>query len=220
MSFGSIAIGVRIWANVRAEFFRSYSDLLMGGLRDGDAVLPPAVRLPHSCACNFLAESFFQSECDSILFLDDDMDFRPSDLDVMRDTGEYDILSGLCVSRRGQKPVMHLLDKEAKEFSVDPNGVCPCDVAGLAFTLVRRSVFDALGYHNIFRWDNVMGEDGAFCCDAKAKGFSVGVHTGVSVGHVMDVTVRHEVETGKNKYRFEDFGVKKMLRRNNDKMKG
>ena len=198
MIAGKIAIALRIGTAPDPAFFMAWTRLMRDGLRPGDVVLHPAIGMPHSCACNFLASAFLGTGCDSILFIDDDMVFDCAALDRLRDTPtHHDILAGLYTTRRPPvRPIV--LDKEGDR--IRPRalnqcvGILDCDVVGLGFTLFSRAVVEhaakGRGPDGIFVWDNALGEDGAFCLAAGAAGFRVGVNCAVIVGHRVTYTSR------------------------------
>ncbi len=113
MSWGTIAFAVRIGKCPDPLFFHSWTSMLTQGcLRNGDGVLPPAIELPHHWAACSLAEQFLtQTDCESIMFLDDDMVFSPDELRRMRDNPEhdaFDIVQGLYCSRKAGYPPLVL----------------------------------------------------------------------------------------------------------------
>jgi hypothetical protein len=203
-NWGKIAIGTRL-GHIDPAFFVSWTALLLAGLRPGDRVLNPAVGLPHSCACDFLCNQFIDTDCDSLLFVDDDMQFTPADLEQLRSSGhEYDILSALyCCRRMPHRPIV--LDgvgpcgddgkvrplRVAKEL----RGVMPVLMSGLGFTLIKRWVIREVQKQNaphIFVFDPDEGEDGHFCQQARDAGAKVAVNTDVCIGHRVSKTVYFE----------------------------
>ena len=191
--FGSIAVGVRIAAAPDPDFFVSWTNLLRCGLRPHDQILNPAQGLPHSCAANFILEEFLRTNCDSLLYLDDDMVFAWDTIEKLRKSeGEYSVVAALSTSRRSPfNPIAFRLLPEGN-IQIVPNvelvGVIPVDVVGLACTLIRREVIDALmekrnDDHNLFRWDNRVGEDGSFCADVRQHGFKIGLNCDIAIGH-------------------------------------
>ena len=198
MNAGNIAIALRIGAAPDPAFFLAWTRLVRDGLRPGDAVLHPAIGMPHACACNFLVSAFLSTACDAMLFIDDDMVFDVAALDKLRDADTpHDILSGLYTTRRPPvRPIV--LDREGD--NIRPRavnqcvGVLDCDVVGLGFTLFSRKVIkhaaEQRGIDGVFTWDNRLGEDGHFCLAARDAGFRVGVDCGAIVGHRVTYTSR------------------------------
>jgi len=169
----------------------------LAGRREGDIVLNPAVDLPHACACNYLADNFLESPADSILFLDDDMVFDYDAVNQIRDAGhDFDILSGLAISRRGNhKPVVLATERENGHPKpiLDLKGIVECGYVGLAFTLVRRWVLERIRKETnapIFNFPVTVGEDGAFCDAARSIGARIGVNTDINIGHRITFTGR------------------------------
>lgn len=196
MNTGKIAIALRIGVSPDPAFFMSWTRLMRNGLRPGDVILYPAIGMPHACAANYLASAFLASACDSILFIDDDMVFDPSALDLLRDTPtDHDILSGLYTTRRPPvRPIV--LDRDGDKIRPRATsqlvGILDCDVVGLGFTLMSRTVVEhaakGRGHDGIFVWDNRLGEDGHFCLSARDAGFKVGVNCDVIIGHRVTYT--------------------------------
>jgi hypothetical protein len=140
--------------------------------------------------------------------LDDDMTFGRRDLDNLRGKAanqSYDIVSGLCTTRRfpPRSLVMRLLEEQPpaplslhgdfhfdyEDFEVGET--IRVDTTGLAFTLIRRRVFEAMigedgiDYAYFFKYGRGREtEDIPFCRAARALGFSIAVDTDVQPGHI------------------------------------
>ena len=123
---------------------------------------------------------------ENLLFLDDDMTFTPEMFDALRATSG-DIVSALCFVR-AQPPTRPAMFRRRDDghyesiLSYQQNTVMPVDATGLAFTLIRKPVLDAL--EAPFTRESSKGEDITFCERARAAGFTVAVNTGVKVGHL------------------------------------
>ena len=212
--FGSIAFCVRVGKVCDPLFLNSWSHLIAAGaLREGDRLLPPAIELPHHWSANSLVHTFLtQTECDTLMMVDDDMVFRAGDVAALRDheaNHPYGVVQGLCVSR--QPPHAPLILRDAGQdlvnaYEPDRDGsdeTIEVSMCGLAFTLIRREVFMGIGEVGdlFFRWgDEGRGEDFRFCIDAKAAGFRMGVDARVSIGHRVAVTIYHDTASGKPTY--------------------
>lgn len=195
--WGKVAIAARL-TRIHPMFFFSWSRLITSGIKQDDVILTPSVGMPHSIACNYLCVQFLKSQCDSVLFVDDDMLFEADALSKMRNSGqEYGIMSALCPCRNWPHEPIALRTKGHADgqYSIVKNftsGVVECDSVGLAFTLIKRSVIEGIaiqkGTNEIFAWHNRYGEDGQFCRDAAAIGFRVAVNSDVNVGHQVEYT--------------------------------
>lgn len=204
-SFGKIALGVRIVHAANAAFFTCWTQaLLSGGVRPGDRVLAPAYGLPHHMAAQALVHQFLNTEADSLLFIDDDMTFTVKDIETLRDDAEhlpYDIISGCCIMR-GEPfhPVIktRVKSEDGKGMWTNPvkvplDTVIPVDGIGLAFTLIRRHVFelvkDALRPGEmLFQWSAFGDSEDIFFSDmAKKLGYKLGVTTKVLPGHMVEM---------------------------------
>lgn len=179
-NWGRIAVGVRL-TRCEPEFFVSWTNLLCNGLRSGDAVLPPAVDLPHAAACNFLVKNFATAPCDALCLIDDDQDFPADALNRLRESGDgFDILTAVIVARR--PPFLPLILRDDKSV-LGMSGCQEVTHCGLGFTLIRRSVLAPM-IDEPFRWDMSLGEDGAFSEDVRKAGRKIGVNCDLCVGHV------------------------------------
>lgn len=198
MNTDRIALGVRIGQLVDTAFFVSWTEALVGAIRPGDKVLMPAVHLPHACACNVLAARFLRTQCDALLFIDDDMVFKPSDIDAIRATkSDHSILSALYTSRR--EPIRPIaMMRRGDGFAGVPlnefKGIIDADVVGFGFTLIAREVIEKIatqrGDIGVFQWSNKQGEDGEFCTMAAQMGYKAGVNCNVLIGHRVSYTAR------------------------------
>jgi GT2 family glycosyltransferase len=151
---------------------------------------------------------------DWLLFVDDDMVFAPDAIKrliAMREEIDADILSGLCFRRSPPyQPTLFMREhptQGAYNFLErwDRDSVVEVDATGMAFVVIHRRVFEAiagtkmpdveeraaLGLPKFFRWDGSIGEDLRFCQDAKAAGCRVWVDTGIEIGHMAEIEVRH-----------------------------
>ncbi|MBU0706701.1 hypothetical protein KJ662_05615 [Patescibacteria group bacterium] len=219
--FGTVAVGARMGGAVDPVFVKSYLNLALGGLRDGDKVLPPAIELPHHWAANVVAREFLtKTECDTLLMLDDDMTFGGDALERLRsnaDSYPYGMVQGLCCSAKaGHGP---LLLAEAGDYyspmRPEPgDGVVEVGMVGLAFTLIRRSTFQSVADNKqaaelFFAWGSTgTGEDAWFCKAARRAGIRFAVDCKVSIGHRVPVNVTWDAEkdtAGYHTYRNSPF---------------
>lgn len=215
MKADSIALGLRIGQLVDPAFFVSWTRMIRSGLDACDQVLMPAVQMPHSCACNVLAWRFLQTDCDSLLMMDDDMVFEPSAVADLADTqSDHGIVSALYTTRREPvKPIA--LWWNGKRYAGKPDselrGLVDCDVVGFGFTLISRPLIEAVckerGKDGIFTWSNTHGEDGEFCVTAARLGYKVAVNCDVVVGHRVSYTSRWNAAEQVVDMGIEDFGM-------------
>lgn len=127
-------------------------------------------------------------ECgaENLLCLDDDMTFTPETFDIVWNT-PGDVVGALAFLRR-EPPTTPSMYRRAADGSYQPvlsyrqNEVVSLDAVGMAFTLIRKQVIDALPAP--FVRDSAKGEDIIFCERAKAAGFSVVVNTAAKCGHL------------------------------------
>lgn len=205
--WGKIAVGIRTANGPEPEFFGSFIKMLPA-LRPGDGVLDLASNLPAHWAADKLVRDFLNSDADSILMLDDDMVFTRDDLDRLRDHVEgqqYDMLSALATRRQWPpRPItMRSLEYQPSNPMAQAGmhyahvidykegyGVFEADMTGLAFTLIRREVFEAMigewgpAWTQFFPFLLQQSDDAQFCANVKALGMRIGVCLDVPIGHI------------------------------------
>lgn len=235
--WGSVALGVRISKFPEPDFFKSWTAMLTGGVESRDKVLMPVSHQPAHRAANKLATSFLATRCDSLLLVDDDMMFAGDMLNKFRynrDTWDYDIVSGLATTRVDPpRPItMRLQDPQpeapdllkgdtfdlVKEFT--DGDVLPVDATGLAFTLIKRHVLEAmidekygLDYTYFFTYGRGLeSDDISFCRNARALGFTLAVDTNIKLGHIgQRVFTYQDYEDERNDYQFDFEEMAPML---------
>ncbi|MFQ5591259.1 MAG: hypothetical protein ACE5HE_08865 [Phycisphaerae bacterium] len=195
------------------RFVEAWSWLLYRGLRPGDGLLSPAIRMHAHKAANTIIGVFLNdllyTEYNSICFIDDDHVFPSDTLEKLRsnpDGWKFDILSGLHGVRGS--PALLVLELEAQYNSTGPydyfaykskvgwraGDVVEVDGIGLGFTLLRRHVFERIaekwpGEYYQFTHKTICSNDLIFSRKARDVGLQIGVDTGVRVGHlVFDAT--------------------------------
>lgn len=154
---------------------------------------------------------------DWLLFIDDDMVWRPDTIQRIvktREKHDFDMLGALCFRRAHPfQPTMYMRessDKGRYNFleSWKEGEIVEVDASGMAFMLIHKRVFEmmiggemppfgvrmAMGGPppNIFRWEGSLGEDLRFCQEAKAAGARIYVDTSIEVGHRGEVTIGTE----------------------------
>lgn len=207
--WGRIAVGCRIGRCPDAMFVTSWTRLITRGLQNKDVVLDPTIELPHHYAAECMVASFIKSKADTLLMLDDDMVFGYDDLGRLRGDKrgwKYDMLGAMYQSR---KPPHHPICIEHSETSPTgyANNICPAPdtlhdvgVVGLGFTLIRRSILEKIALQKpqkefMFYWHiNGDSEDTCFCRRVEAAGGTIGLHSGVAVGHRMGVVLRWDAK--------------------------
>jgi hypothetical protein len=217
--WGEVAVGVRVARHPDPFFFADWTALLTTGLRGGDTVLMPAMHMPAHWASRKIVEQFLESKKDSLLFVDDDMTFNWDALHRMRDnedTWKFDVVSGLAVRRsvesptavvmlkQDELPLPHRLrgDSFEKYPLVKEGNVIDVDAVGLAFTLVRRSVFEKLlddtwdveySVIDLFNYGpGYESDDLPFSRACREAGLRLGVDTNIMLGHVANHSLSYE----------------------------
>jgi len=155
---------------------------------------------------------------DWLLYIDDDMTWRPDAIGRLveaREKDDFDILSGLCFRRHfPYQPTLYMRESptEGSYFPLEKWGedeIVEVDATGCAFMLIHKRVFEMIAggpmppYEhrireggpppNYFRWEGLMGEDIRFCQEAKAAGARIWVHTGIPVGHIAEIEINQKV---------------------------
>ena len=217
--WGNIAVGIRMYKHPEPDFIISLLSLITGGLREGDTVLLPQKGQPNHWAADELARAFLErTQHDSILFLDDDHEFAPDALHLMRENQEtwpYDAVMALIPRRNLLEPspiIMRWLGPIntpqallGEHYTLRPDfeegTVQEVDVLGLGFTLFRRHVFEAmineehgLQFTNWFKWGiGREGEDVPFCQEMRRRGMRMAIDTNVQVGHITPVPIYYNM---------------------------
>ena len=198
--WGRIAFAVRIGGKADGMAVQSLLTMATTAMREGDVILEPTVGLPHHYAAEALAKQFLKGDCDTIMFIDDDMVFTKADIDRLRDDErchDYGIMQGLVV--RSQPP--H--DPQTGTPRPDPDSVYDVPHCGLAFVMIRRQVLCAVARAKpqgemCFTWGmDGMAEDVSFCHKAVAAGYKCGCHSGVTPGHRVTMVARWDTRLRK-----------------------
>lgn len=206
--WGSVALTMRMYKGVDPDTVWDWSSLITSGLRGGDTLLRSQTGIPGHLSAQKIVRGFLYTRCDSLLFVDDDMEFGPSSLEVLRankSNWDYDVVQAFCTHRTF--PPHAIVLKELDEqpglpislsgrrygtlASVDDNTVIPVDAVGFAFTLVKRHVLEALvnefgarHTYDLIHWGpGTTGEDTDFSQRVQKLGFSLAVDTSVKIGH-------------------------------------
>jgi GT2 family glycosyltransferase len=181
------------------EFVESQLDVL----RSRDDVIRVAAQSGPGIARNrnLVAGWFINSDADWLLWVDSDMVFTADDVKALLATEEPLIAAhALRVNTTDHSTapaaVKRLEDGTFEPVKVDdqewyPHEFIPVAGVGMAFTLIHRDVYEAVGvaqghpHRERFTEDGVLvGEDVGFCLFAKEKGYQPKLAPGVRVGHV------------------------------------
>ena len=193
--FGSLAVGIPI-SRYPGSFFKSWTRLLIQGLRAGDTVIEPAADMLLHEARNLIVQKFLETGKETLLFIDSDSDFEFDAVEALRTdqrTFYYDIVQAL-VSTRTWPPepiVMGLGSDNRLERQSDflLGEVLERPRCGMAFTLIRRWVLEAVA-EPWFEFPRGKGEDVYFCEKASHFGAKICVNTAIEIGHIMEYPVR------------------------------
>jgi len=157
-------------------------------------------------------DEFLKTECDYLLFIDTDMVFEPEALGQLLDA-DKPIVSGKMFGLHGSKEKKFVAAciktpdgkyDSPPEDSLPETGYMEVDGVGMAFTLIKREVIEALHDHiphqgvedpptfvsagwpfeGTFEDGRMMGEDIAFCVRAKNLGFPSFIAVETRIGHV------------------------------------
>jgi len=220
--FGKIAIACRVGHRPDGEFFRSWTRLLAGGgLRTGDRILTPVIEMQSHYAANSLVKGFLRTDCDSILFIDDDMVFTNEDFTRLRDDEDgfdYDGVMALCQSRQPPHKCLILKNNPDGEGFLcggrpEPDSVVETGFIGLGFSIFRRRIFEDKEDNWFYFNERGDGEDAIFCLNAAnnpAINASFAVNTRVQVGHRFPIAVQWDFE--KDGVAFISSGQEKLMK--------
>lgn len=147
---------------------------------------------------NALVETAKENGSTHIMFIDNDMEFKPSAIQRLIDA-DKDIVCAPYNARPapGSNVVstIKLMD-ESGEIPMDgserpfelPLGLIKVGGAGTGFMLIKLSVFDKLDKPYFTAWEDDKGvhhtEDIDFCIKARKKGFDVWCNTSIPISHI------------------------------------
>jgi len=190
----SVVVGIPFYGDNDNEFTSSLLSMRQPG-GAGAVVFAKTSRVLITIARNLLAKAAIDYDSQFLLFIDSDMVFGRESLMrlLMRACDRnISIIGGLAYKR--QKPfepcILRRIGRKWKYCTVtDPPGVYEIDGIGMAFTLIRTSVFDDLKKPYFYPSRDGQREDLNFCLDAKKAGHRIFVDTTVQVGHLSERTV-------------------------------
>lgn len=207
--FGRIAVTSTIYKHPDADSFWCWSNLLVGGLQTGDMLIAAPTGKPTHVSRNEAVKRFLYSDMDTLLMIDDDMLYDATDLHKLRNNMEswdYDVVQAFCTHKTYPPHAIVLhetvpqpslpLSLKGRSYdtlsTVDDNTIIQVDAVGLAFTLIKRHVLEALvneygvsHTYDFFQWGSGYGgEDLEFSRKLLDKGFNLAVDTNVKIGHV------------------------------------
>lgn len=160
-------------------------------------------------------ECIKQMEGDWIVFIDDDMVFKPDAIGrLVRSWEEVQaqfeapvIMGGLC-QRRGfpHEPTLYVRETPTSgryRFLEVFDGIVEVDATGMAFCLIPVRALEAImGFDfpeksvrmtqyppPFFEWTGNTGEDIEFCQKARRAGVRIFVDTDIEIGHIAEVTI-------------------------------
>jgi len=198
-----IAIGLPHLNNqYDARFGDALIALMAYSLNEGLDLFPISTfRDNITFARNKIASKALEQNADYLLFLDDDMVFKP-DLLVNLLKHDKDIVGGLTFLRtEPHEPSFYMRNSDGETFNPiymwKPKDLVKCDAIGMAATLIKKSVFEKM-YESSKKKFNVWGffegyaEDLNFCSKATMLGFDVFCDTSQLVGHITTKIIMYE----------------------------
>lgn len=181
-------------------------------------------------------EAVQRMEGDWLLFIDDDMVWRPDaikNIVAVREEHDLDMVGGLCFRRSDPfQPTLYMREQPTagayNYLEKWDSDLVEVDATGLAFCLIHRRVFERIAGEPMpplesrnrpalfFQWNGTVGEDLGFCQMAKASGSRIWVDTRIPIGHI------GEVEIGEQDYLYalarREPEVEEIRRKTNDYM--
>lgn len=134
----------------------------------------------------------FDGDYDYMLWFDTDMVFTPEDVDKLLEA-DVDIISGTYVMGLNKDALVagYWHDRgRLKLEDLPEDEVVPVGYVGWGMVLVKRGVFEAIGYPWLIQQLTVNGDmvqdlsdDFGFCLRAGNAGYKIHLHTGVLIGH-------------------------------------
>lgn len=171
------------------------------------------LKVPHNCELEFqyffgyniqqirnLQVSWMlRNQFDHVLHVDSDMTFPSHTLELLLDiqTQRRAITSGVYVQRKEHERILEVYVQDINSTGhvnldvrdLKPERILDVKAVGFGCCLVRRDVYEAVNdpwfeYHNPTPGQAQISEDVDLCMKAIAKGFQIGVHTGLIYGHI------------------------------------
>lgn len=191
---------------------RAFDHRVVKALWDTQTVLmqrgiPTVLGMSAGCsrperARNTVAWSFLASDCNRLLWLDDDQEFTPEDVvRLLCFSTELDIVGAVYPQKH--EPIELRFATEQKMIPYGKWGLIRVDGMGLGFTMVTRKVMEGLMERApIVKFDSVasrmpmifrprlseqmedVGEDIGFFRDCKAIGYDIWVDPAMKIGHI------------------------------------
>lgn len=161
-------------------------------------------------ARNIIVNKFLETDCDYLLFLDDDHSGHTLEmLDRLLEI-DSDIVSMKCFQRLFPHPTNLMDFKKMGDDGIGDytpkdlkSGYENCDVVGFGMALIKRSVINHMGWPYFLSIDNIK-EDLYFCNIAKTYGFNV-------VG-CFDYTLTHDGVSEENVEILRRDGMESLLK--------
>ena len=192
-----VALGLaHISESYNARFGDCLTQLVSQSLNAGIELCQSACyREQITFARNKIATKALEAKVDYILYLDDDMIFKP-DLLVNLLNDQKDIVGGLTFLRsEPHEPSFYKLNSDEKTYNPiymwKPKELVECDAIGMAATLIKKEVFEQM-YKVSAKEKDVWGffegyaEDLNFCNKARHLGFKMFCDTNNLVGHITE----------------------------------
>lgn len=173
------------------------------------------IQIGSICGCsvvsrarNLISLDLLESDCDSLLFIDSDINFEPDDvLRLMAWTSQKgrDIVAGVPRTRSEDKVYIATLDQdEDGNVTMNGHGLVKAKRVATAFMMIRREVFTTLcDVHPDWKYydkrtdrvvpalfdfmlteEGYIGEDFLFCDRARELGFHVWIDPAIKLGHM------------------------------------
>lgn len=192
-----IGIGLPLYKNVEAHFFKSFIGLLRENEYDIDILTTIGTTIDQ--ARNELVRQAQAKNYDYIWFIDTDHIIPKGTLTkllkVMKDKKAM-IVSGLYFSKT--PPIIPVIRKVTDGFAepiVDFKGIIEADGLGLGCCLIDMKVFEKIefpyfecGYKNHYGFINYYSEDITFCNKIREKGIKIYVDTDLIIQHIGGIT--------------------------------
>jgi len=185
----TVTVGIPFYGDVSHEFVSSLMSMKKPG-GAGSVVFAKTVRTLIAPTRNLLTQTAIDLRSEFLLFIDSDMVFGSESLIRLLARAcdkKISIIGALAYQRRPpfEPCIMRRIKNKWQYCTVtDPPGVYEVDGIGMAFTLIRTSVFKDLKKLYFYLGKDGRREDLNFCLNAKKAGHRIFVDTTVQVGHL------------------------------------
>lgn len=139
-----------------------------------------------------IGKEFLSSNSTHLLFIDTDILFNPSIIQILLDRDKDIIGANYYIRDLPRKSTVKIHDENGNILKIDQkDGTFECFAVGTGFMLIKRKVFETLphpwfSFEQDDKGNTTCGEDIYFCKQARKHGFRVFCDPNLNVKHLGD----------------------------------